>query len=56
LLWPQIERVTVKGHEIQLHAGRSSVVVNVYCFSEPAEVGRFISSHVPPHVLSTQVA
>jgi hypothetical protein len=50
--WSQVVRVKVEGHEIHLFGKSTSAVVNVFCFTKPDQVGRFISSHLPPDVLN----
>ncbi len=44
LPWSEVHRVKVEGHEIHLYGQQASAVVNVLCFTEPKQVGSYIST------------
>jgi hypothetical protein len=50
--WSDIERVQVKGHELRLWNSKSSILLNVFCFTKPERVSPFVRSHLPAHIVS----
>lgn len=54
--WSQVERVKVEGHEIKLYGSGQSIVVNVFCYTQPEQIGRFVSRRLPASVLEQHAA
>ena len=50
LSWAELERVTLKGADARLYGAGRSVVINLYCFADPAVASKFVWANVPPRL------
>ena len=50
LSWAELERVKLKGADVMFYGAGRSVVINLYCFADPAVASKFVWDNVPPRL------